>query len=139
MMVTANDNMSIDIFNEAYNNQMYVRQLFIDITKRIVELIEPDTSTGIATIPYPDLINIIERNIDTLIAGGYRPPNMQNTVDWLGEMNDFRRLSYLDVNRWFESLEQLEGLIYGIAYRSLLTGNFGTGNNRTRQIIRTVR
>lgn len=138
MRVTANDYMTPDIIDGAYNEQQRLRRLFFDLIQRIVELSEPDTALGNHTIPYPTLINVVERNIDKLTAGGYRPSNMQNTVDWKGELNDLVRFSYRDVNRWFETFEQLEGLIYSIVYRGLITGNFSTGNDRTRQIIRSV-
>lgn len=138
MRVTPQDYMTTDILDEAYSEQLRLKRLFFDLIQRVVTLSTPDTTQGVYTIPFPSLINIVEQNINALIAGGYRPSNMQNTVDWKGELNDLVRFSYRDVNRWFETFEQLEQLIYSIVYRGLVAGNFSAGNDRTRQILRTV-
>lgn len=138
MRVTADDYMTTEIIDMAYENQVYLKDKFLEMLGRIVLLSKPDTSKGIYTIPFADFINIIEENINALIRGGYIPSGMKNTVNWKGELNDLKRLSYLDINRWFETFEQLEKLIYSIVYRTLITGAFSTGNDRTRQLIRTV-
>ena len=136
MRIISTDRWNTSILDTAYDEQVRIQQVFFNIINRVVYLSKPDTTLGEYTIPYPTLINVVEDNINALIAGGYRPSNMQNTVNWKGELNDLIRFSYKDVNRWFETFEQLEGLIYSIAYRSLITGNFNTGNNRNLQILR---
>ena len=138
MRVTPNDNMTIEIYNEAYTRQISVSQLFYNLLQRSVSLIEPNTTPGLLTVPFAALINIIERNIDTLAADGYMPQEMKSTRNWQGGENDDPRLSYFDVNRWFESMELLERLIHGIANRRLITGTYSTGGDRTRQTLRTV-
>ena len=139
MRVTANDYMSIEIFGQAYGYQERLRLLFFDLIQRVVHLAAPGTAAGEYTIPFPALVNVIERNIDTLHSGGYRPAGARNTATWLGEYSDEIRFTYQDVNRWFETFEQLEALIYCVAYRSLRTGTFTSGINYNRQLIRTVR
>ena len=106
--------------------------------QRTVVISEPNTSQGTYTTPFPALINIIEQNLDAIAAGGYRPSDMLATVRWMGEQNDIVRLSYRDVNRWFESMRLIEELILGIGERLLITGAFSAGGDRTRQNIRTV-
>jgi len=138
MRVTAVDFMSPELIGAAYGAQSDLRQLFEGLLSRAVTLAQPDVSAGIFTVPFPDLINIIERNIDALSANGYMPGDMQPTVEWQGELNDLRRLDYTDVNRWFESIELITGLAWAVSYRGLITGNYSTGSDRTRQIIRTV-
>jgi hypothetical protein len=142
MRVSANDYLSVEIFEAAYAAQEQMRLLLIRLIQRYVIIVKPDTSLHIKTIPFPALINIIENNIETLTSGGYTPSNMEPTVQWLGERFDIRNLNHTDVNRWFISMEQLEQLLYSIAYRGLITGNFtpntSYGQFRTRQIIRTV-
>ncbi len=138
MRVTANDYMTTDIIDEAYRAQDELRLLMLQLLSRIVTLSTPDTSKKELTIPFPNLINTIERNIDALSSGGYASSDMEPTVVWHGELNDLRRLSYLDVNRWFESIEKMTELVYSINYRGLVTGKFTTGNNRTRQAVRSV-
>ena len=138
MRVTADDYMTTAIIDEAFRVQDELRILMFNFLSRIVTLVNPNTAAGTYTIPYPELINIIERNIDELAKGGYASSDMQPTVEWLGELNDVRRLSHLDVNRWFESVELITNLVYAVSYRGLITGNFSAGNNRTRQNLRSV-
>lgn len=138
MRVTASDYMSIEIYNKAYAFQLSLQQLFMIALLRTVILAVTDTSEGTETIPFADLINIIERNIDRLVAGGYRPSLMQDTMTWLGERHDLRALDYTDINRWFESMEMIQELIESISSRALITGNYTTGSDKTRQIIRAV-
>lgn len=138
MRVIATDYMSTDIINEAYRVQENLRLEMLELINRIVYITKPNTTAGILTMPFPELINIIERNIDAFTVGGYMPPDMQPTVDWKGEFFDMRRLSYIDVNRWFETIERISALIKSIESRALITGKFATGNDRMRQIIRSV-
>ena len=138
MRVTAEDYMTIEIFNTAFAQQENVRDMFFNMLQRIVNIDIPDTSKNIKTIPFPALINIIEQNIDILASEGYRPINMEDTIEWLGELKDERKFDYTDVNRWFESLELLEILIHGTVHRIPITGNFTTGSDRTRQVLRKV-
>ncbi len=58
-------------------------------------------------LPYPDRINRVERNLAFLI-GTFAAPGINKTVVWHGEMKDDRRLDYTDVNRWFETVKQLD-------------------------------
>ena len=138
MRVTANDCMSPELIDEVYYAQDGLRQLFMDLLSRPVALAQPDTSASVYTIPFPDLINTIERNLDALSANGYKPGNMKPSVSWLGELNDLRRLDYTDVNRWFESVELITDLAWAVSYRGLITGNYSSGSDRTRQTLRTV-
>lgn len=138
MRVTANDFMTTDIIDEVYRVQEELRLKMLELINRIVYITKPNTTAKTLTIPFPELINIIERNIDAFTIGGYMPSDMQPTVNWQGELFDLRRLDYTDVNRWFESIELLTELIESIETRSLITGTFATGNDRTRQLIRSV-
>jgi hypothetical protein len=130
--------MSTYIIDAAYDAQNALRGLFADLLSRDIRLTKPNTGAGVFTIPFPDLINVIERNIDALSAGGYRPGDMAPTMNWQGELNDARRLDYTDVNRWFESAELITDLVWAIGARGLITGRFSTGDNRTRQILKSV-
>ena len=77
---TAEDFMTPGIIYDAYNYQVECQQLFMTLLSRPVTLIQPDTSAGVYTIPFPSLINVIERNIDALAANGYYGPRA-NTAD----------------------------------------------------------
>jgi len=138
MRVTASDSMTTGILTEAYAEQQKAQRLFFDLIQRTVALVEPDTTEEDYTLPFPSLINVIEQNINALTADGYRPSDMENTVEWKGELNDMVRFSYRDVNRWFTSGELINALIHGIAARMLITGTFTAGGNRTRQAVRSV-
>jgi len=136
--VTAVDFMRLEYIVNAVANQHEVASLFFSALDRRVVIHDPDMSAGAYTIPFPDLVNIIEDNITALSAGGYRPPDMEPTRHWLGEDSDAPFLSYRDVNRWYVSSEQLAALIEAISKRLLITGTFTAGSNRTRQLIRSV-
>lgn len=137
MRVTSDDFLTTDLLDIVWYEQEKLRLIMLDVLGRLVTIQKPDTSAGVYTVPFPSLINIIERNLDRFTEGGYYPLTMEPTVTWKGEFNDLRRLSYLDVNRWFISIELLTELTYSIGFRSLITGNFTTGNDRTRQVIRS--
>ena len=155
MRFTANDMMvRIDGFNAfiaAYEAQEEVRQLFWESLQRAVTIISPhNTATQFSMgtnpmlwLPIPELINVVERNLDTLSSSGYRPTGMQQTRNWLGETHDTPRLDFNDVNRWFITIEQLKDLINSILHRGLITGNYGANTSvgafRTHQILRLVK
>lgn len=102
----------------------------------IVEFYEADRVRY--NYPFPSLINTIERNIDSFTALGYTSDEMEKTVLWKGELNDRVRFSYKDVNRWFKSCDILTAITHSATDWAVITGNFTSGNNRIRQIIRTV-
>jgi hypothetical protein len=134
----ASDYLTTDVIDNVYAAQYAIVNKYMRVLNRIVYITRPDTSKGVYTIPFPEFINVIERNIDALTAGGYMPLGMGKTVDWMGELFDLRRLDYTDVNRWFESAEMIDILIDSIADRTPLTGNCTAGGDRTRQLLRTV-
>ena len=133
--LTAEDFMSID----------HMRQLnaefesLEDLRKRIfgtdagITLI--NVAQGTQTIPTPQFINIIERNIDTL-TGATPLYGMEPTKTWLGESRDLEFLNYKDVNRWFESLNLIRASLMGRGYDFKVTGSFYVGSNKLRQKIR---
>ena len=139
MTYTAQDYLTIDIIDKVYDEQLTLQELMVVLLDRRVELVKVDTSKGVYTIPYPELINTIEYNIDLLSAGEYRPQGMQSTVVWQGGFADARRLSYMDVNRWFDSISKITELVYSMVYNSFITNTYYTGTNRVKQMVRTVR
>lgn len=140
MRVTANNYLTLGLLGEVWNHQLDLQNLFLLELQRLVVLTTPDTSAQEATIPFCSLINIIERNIDTFAAHGFRHPSMQNTVTWLGGLADTRRLDFTDVNRWFESVELIGDVVEGASQRLMRCGvsRAISGLPKNQQIIRTV-
>ena len=134
---TKNDYLSIDDIT-ALNTQMAAlaakrRDILGDETP--VENL--NTTMGVTTMATIDLINQIERNIDTL-AGAAPPAAMQPTRTWLGEARDVPMLSFRDANRWFESLAQIRISLLGRGFDFKATGAYEAGNCGIRQRIRGV-
>ena len=136
--VTQNDFMSIELIELVLDKQQNVVKLFNDLLGYHVVIEGVDTSDGIKTVPFPAMINAIERNVGALKFFEHMPRTVEPTVHWLGERNDSPRLSYRDVNRWFESLEIIESMIRSIYSRSPITGSHASGPCRTSQILRRV-
>ncbi len=138
--LTSTDTLKIEYITKLFQMQLLIQEIFLDTLGRNIDLTQIDTSKGEYTIPYPSFINVIERNLDALVANGYRPSTMRPTRTWLGETKDLPRLNNLDdVNRWFETLQLLEQLIISISQRTPVTGVCIVGSDRTRQVIRTVK
>lgn len=136
--LTANDFMDIAYIHQAAADQAFLQDAMRLLLDRSVPLSPVDPAADMTAIPYPALLNLIERNIDALTANGYLPSNMLPTRQWLGEVRDAPRLDYADINRWFDSFRKIYEMILGISRRLLITGTFDTGNDKTRQWIRTV-
>lgn len=134
--IAAQDFMTVDILAEIGLEQEKLRELMKELIDREVSLTQADLSKGNYTMPFPSLINIVERNFDRFMAGGYVSSEMGKTVVWKGELNDRPRFSYKDVNRWFESCEILTAIAHSVANWAVITGNFASGDNRIRQLIR---
>ena len=131
--VTSRDFMTPELISGAYEAQCALAGLFEEKLSRTVAL-EAVVLDGTFTIPFPRLINSVENNLAVLALGGYSPNRMQPVRRWLGENADAPRLCYLDVNRWYQSAQQIEELIYGICGRMLRTGTFSSGESRTFQL-----
>lgn len=136
--LTANDYMDIKYIKQANADLEYLRAVMLSLLDREVVLPPIGVESDIYVIPYPEFINLIERNIDVLISNGYMPSNIEPTRNWLGELKDKERLKYSDVNRWFDSFKKINAMIMGTYQRVMTTGTFRTGEDRTRQLIRTV-
>ena len=102
-----------------------------------VPVVNINTAMGMTTIPTPDFVNQIERNIDAL-ADGAPPVAMQPTRTWLGEGRDAPLLSFRDANRWFESLALIRQSLLGRGHDFKATGSYVAGNCSLRQRIRSV-
>ena len=132
--VTASDRMSISVMDTLNEHFEHVADVFAAELSHVVPLRTIDTSAGILTMPTAAYINRIEDNIRDLSANGYHPSEMPAPKNWLGEDLDSPRLSYRDVNRWFESIGELINMAYGIKGRLPITGTFESGDNRTVQL-----
>lgn len=133
--VTPEDFLEINILEKVYEHQQYLKELIFENLKQNIILTNIDLSNGIRTIPFPDLINKIEQNLEVLSIN-YKELGIPGTVEWLGGILDHRLLDYTDVNRWFKIMRLLEEMIIMIPQRIPVTGTFRTGVNRTRQIVK---
>ena len=106
--------------------QKQIVPLVLKHLDRAVHLEGIDLSAGFGTPAFADFINIIERNT-RLILGADTVEGTRPTVIWRGGLYDMRRLSYLDVNRWFHSLQLLHRLILGMIPTEFETGEWETG------------
>ena len=137
--VTRNDFLTIELFEEILNAMEQLRQLMEREFNKRTLFNAVDVSAGRGTVPLPQLINALERNLDLLAHGGFGGGQMQPTVTWHGETNDQRRLSFEDVNRWLESLQIMNNVVSGILARQFAVRNdVYCGNNRTRQKFRNI-
>jgi len=137
--VTRSDFLSIELFKAILDRMELLRQLMEREFDKRVLFNEIDVSCGKRVVPLPQLINALERNLDLLAHGGYGAGQMQPTMEWNGELNDRRRLSFEDVNRWIESLQIMNNVVRGIFARMLVTRNgLHCGGDRTRQKLRSV-
>jgi hypothetical protein len=100
-------------------------------------VVDINTVHGINTVPTPNYINQIERNIDAL-AGAAPPAVMEPTRTWLGENRDVPGPSFRDANRWFESLVLIRASFFGRRHDFKATGSYVAGSCAIRQRIRSV-
>lgn len=108
--------MRIEYIRMAYENQLYIADLLQqNMLTAPINLNYIDTSLGIASIPYSQYINLVENNLGILF--NYTPWKFLNKVyiHWQGEYRDTRLFSFLDVNRWFNSLAYMKQAIEFIA------------------------
>jgi hypothetical protein len=136
--LSASDFMAVGYLRQAYADLVFLRAAMSGYLDRTVALSPVSLTEGMAAVPFPALINLIETNIEALTANGYVPSNMLPTRQWLGELRDFPRMNYQDVNRWFDSFQKIYHMILGMSKILLRTNTFCTGGDRTRQVIRTV-
>jgi hypothetical protein len=130
------DFMSIAII-EAFNEKLAgAAALLKDALGVDAGIAAPDVSQGVYAIPFASYVNRIENALVKLTAGGFYPAGMIPPTVWKGELEDERFLDFNDVNRWFDSLRQIEDLIRAAKARALITGNYFTGGDRTRQVLR---
>jgi hypothetical protein len=130
--------MSIELFGEILASAERLRLLMREHFNRQIVFNSTNISAGIGTVPLPQLINALERNLDLLAQGGYGAGEMQPTKTWHGETNDTQRLDYTDVNRWIETVDLIDRVINGIVARMPITGRSMTTGDRNSQIIRRV-
>jgi hypothetical protein len=139
--LTPSDYWKYEYLPLAYQHQVYLQGLLLLYLGTRVTLLPLDLSRGDDTILfgknnlYESPTNVIENNLDILWTT-WNAPDRLPTVEWLGLYRDPHLLDYTDVNRWFEQMILLEGLITASPQRMLITGTHRTGNNRTRQVLR---
>lgn len=134
--VSSTDYMDILFLDGLYSNMLYIQNLLAEALYIPTSLEEIDTSQLTQTIPIPIYINKIENNLKELVEATPWPTKTLPQVEWLGELKDTRFLSYIDVNRWFDTLEQLKSQIESIPSLWRIAGTFYAGNNIRVQTIR---
>ncbi|MDR2183330.1 MAG: hypothetical protein LBE55_04075 [Clostridiales bacterium] len=134
---TRNDYLSIDDIRALNTEMAALAALRKEIFGAAAAIGAINTAMGMMTIPTPDFINQIERNIDAL-AGAAPPAAMRPTRTWLGEGRDAPMLSHRDANRWFESLRLIRASLFGRSHDFKATGSYAAGNCAIRQRIRSV-
>lgn len=98
--------MDIDHMRQLNTEFTAVAQLRNNVLGGITPITMLLVGPGTLTVPTPQFVNTIERNLDEL-AAGTSVAGLEPTKTWLGEDRDGRFLDYKDVNRWFESLRLL--------------------------------
>ena len=114
-----------------YQNEI-VRLILIYLGRTVH--LEPFYIGGVKQMPFAEVINIIERN-NRLIVGADAVQGIMPIVVWRGGLLDHRRLSFLDVNRWFLTIELLYRHILGLMPTDFTTGDWETGDHLEFQSI----
>lgn len=134
--LTPDDYMDITFMDKVNQNILHIRSLIIDYIHAVPEYFSIDTSEGYQTQPFPDYLNQVERNLDSLqkeitwevLRGAGRI--------WLGEQNDNPTFRHSDVNRWFSDLLIMKFALEYIPHGWRVSGTFACGNNYLLQRLR---
>jgi len=137
MTYTTDSILSIADLQALTIRQTEIAAAFLTHLDRRVRLQSPDLSRAAYTPAYPALFNTYEENLRQLLRG-YQTEEIMPPRVWQGEDMDKPRLSYVDANRWFGTLDALEGIIAGIGQRLPRTGTCHAAANRTRQAFRHI-
>ena len=137
MTYTASSTLGIADLQALTIRQTEIADAFLSHLDRRVHLQFPDLSQGTYTPAYPTLFNTYEENLRRLMRG-YQAEDIQPTRVWQGEDIDKPRLSYADANRWFGTLDSLEGIITGVGQRLPRAGACVASCDRTGQAIRHI-
>ena len=140
MKVTENDFLTVEVMNYVLDGLADVRRLLAMLYDVQVNLRLGGRQVEVATVPFPMLINALERDLDMLAATGFDGGVMPKREVWYGELFDRRRLDYTDVNRWLSSIALMKRVIGAMVGRWVRTSvGVATGGNNNRQLIRSVR
>jgi len=129
----ANTHLSVQIIERVFEYQEQLRDLVHMHLDRNVFLVEYDLTGDIRTIPFRELFNAIETNLNHLVATNF-VPGMEFTKIWRGGLADDQFLDYTDVNRWFETMYLLFRYIQSRQPRYLEANAFHLGMNPDHQI-----
>ena len=127
-----NTYLTLELIEKVLDYQRRLRVMVLEHLDRNVFLIEPDLSRGIETIPYIELFNAIETNLNHLVATDF-VPGMELTKTWQGGLSDDAFLDFRDVNRWFRTIRLLYRRIFDIGKRYPTTNFFYLGMNPDHQ------
>jgi len=122
------------IIELALEYQRKLKPIVLEYLHRNVFLETYNLNKGMKTIPYKELINVIENNLRMLV-GTDVTHEMQAMVYWQGGLRDDKFLDYSDVNRWFETMNHLIWYINFMSPRYLETNVFYSGVNPDHQVI----
>jgi len=122
------------IIDLVFQYQEQLRHLVLVYLDRNVFLEEFDMTGDIRTIPWKELFNAIETNLNHLVATDF-VPGMEFTKIWRGGVEDSKFLDYTDVNRWFATIQLLYRFIQSLQVRYYETNAFYLGMNPDHQII----
>jgi len=140
MRVTKSDYLTVEVMNFVLDGLAGVKRLLGEVFDVHVSLALCETPVEVGTVPFPKLINALERDLDKLAATGFDGGAMQERMTWYGEFFDRRRLDYTDVNRWLQSIELMNEVIASMAARWVRTsGSTIVSVDINRQLIRSVR
>jgi len=129
----ANTALTIQIIELVFEYQDLLRGLVLEHLDRNVFLAEYDITGDIRTIPFKELLNAIETNLNHLVATDFTP-GMEFTKIWRGGIADEKFLDYTDVNRWFATIQLLYRYIQSLQVRYYETNAYYLGMNPDHQI-----
>ena len=125
--------LDVETLERLWRYQSEIARLILIYLGRTIHL-EYFNISGFKQMPFAEVINIIERN-NRLILGADTVQGIIPMVIWYGGLLDHRRLSFLDVNRWFLTIRLLHRFIMGFAPRDFTTGDWETGEHLELQSI----
>ena len=125
--------LDVETLERLWRYQNEIVRIILEYLGRTIHL-EPFNISGFKEMPFAEIINIIERN-NRLIAGADTVQGIRPMVIWRGGLLDHRRLSFLDVNRWFLTIDLLHRHIMGLVPRDFTTGDWETGDHLELQSV----
>lgn len=122
-----------DDYNRIKSNiaEVYVFALTLFSNFQIVNIPTKDYSD----FYFKDVLNSIEQNLDTIAENTYRFAEFEPTRRFNGNSPMWTQD---DINRIEKMVLYFVDMFSSIESRMLKMGTFATGNDRTRQVIRTV-